>query len=216
MFLGGSPLYKPCWGRGKGAQSPLPPQTPQLHLGTLTRACLLHLISQLGPDGPSCDFQVNALTAISVSLNSDGFTLLAFSSSSIFFLNVFSSNLNLSRTALWFTLNVGAMTWLQWSSYFIFVQNSLNFEEWGGSFLLLGKCEKVFLRYLERVQKSEKNIIECLCSLLLIFWPLLYVHFQLHWLLVCWMILNNLMIMHWNHIARLRSPFSNTNNNTSV
>ena len=38
------------------------PQTPQLHLGVLTCACLLRSLSQLGPDGSNCNFLVNALT----------------------------------------------------------------------------------------------------------------------------------------------------------
>ena len=42
-----------------GAQST--PPGPQLHLVALTCICLLRLLSQLGPDGPNCNYLVNAL-----------------------------------------------------------------------------------------------------------------------------------------------------------
>ena len=46
-------------GGGRGAQST--PPSPQQHLGTLTCACLLCLLFQLGPDSPNCNFLVNVL-----------------------------------------------------------------------------------------------------------------------------------------------------------
>ena len=55
FFRGLHPLRPPL----RGAQSI--PQTPQLHLGELTHACSLHLISQLEPYSPNCNFLVNAL-----------------------------------------------------------------------------------------------------------------------------------------------------------
>ena len=44
-----------------GGGSEHSPQIPQLHLGTLTRACPLCSLSQLGPDYPNCNFLVNAM-----------------------------------------------------------------------------------------------------------------------------------------------------------
>ena len=61
-------LVEVKWGGGEGAQSA--GQTPQLHLGMLTRACLLCLLCQLGPHGPDCNFLINALiTLVDVLLN---------------------------------------------------------------------------------------------------------------------------------------------------
>ena len=50
FFLGGRTLLG-----GGGFRAPSP-QTPQLHLGALKYACLLRLLSQLGPDSPNCNF----------------------------------------------------------------------------------------------------------------------------------------------------------------
>ena len=52
---------------------PPPPHThtphPQLHLGTLRHACSLCLLSWFGPDGPNCNFLVNALNKLITKVN---------------------------------------------------------------------------------------------------------------------------------------------------
>ena len=47
--------------RGWGELTAPPPLGPQQHLGTLTCACSLCSLFQLGPDSPNCNVLVNAL-----------------------------------------------------------------------------------------------------------------------------------------------------------